>query len=165
MDFLRSIEFWVTVQIAIDLCLIFLFLLAIRQFKGFREKYKTTGMEDVQNIIQPVLEDARRLAKQFETQLKEKQDIVRNLNDCLDDRIIGLNLLLNRTESRLADGGLLQGESFHSGDEVDRLQREVITLSEKGMSSNSIAESLGVGKGEVDLVLDLKRKFGKTAQA
>jgi hypothetical protein len=165
MDFLRSIELWVAVQIAIDLCLIFLFLLAIKQFRVFRQKYNTVGVEDVQNIIQPVLEEARLLARQFETQLKEKQDIVRNLNDCLDDRIIGLNLLLNRAETRLADGGLSQGDSFHSGDDVDRLQREVITLAEKGMSSKNIAESLGIGKGEVDLVLDLKRKFGQTAQA
>jgi hypothetical protein len=161
MAFLRSIELWVAVQITIDLCLIILFLLAIRQFRAFSEKYKKSGIEDVRDIIQPVLEDARLLAKQFEAQLKEKQDIVRNLNDCLDNRIISLNLLLNRAESRLESGGLTQGKNFHSGKDVDRLQQEVITLSEKGMSPKNIAENLEIGKGEVDLVLDLKRKFGE----
>jgi hypothetical protein len=73
---------------------------------------------------------------------------------------------LNRAESRLeSDDGLSQGPNFHSGKNVDRLQREVITLSEKGMSPKNIAENLGVGKGEVDLVLDLKRKFGKMGDA
>ena len=160
MALLGSIEIWVAVQIAIDLCLIILFLLAIRQFRAFGEKYKVSEIEEVRNIMQPILEDAKHLAKQFETQLKEKQKIVRNLNDSLDNRIISLNMMLKRAESCLDSGGHMHENSFPSGKDADRLQQEVITLSEKGMSPKSIAENLGIGKGEVDLVLDLKSKYG-----
>jgi hypothetical protein len=165
MAFLRSIELWIAVQLGIDLCLIILFLIAIRQIKGFREGFKMSSLEDIYKTIQPVLEDARALADRFEVQLKEKQDIIRKLNYSLDDRIIGLNLLLKRTESCLEVGQVAPGDRTHWHKDVDRLQQDVIRLSEKGMSPKKIAANLGIAKGEVDLVLDLKKKFGEMERA
>jgi len=165
MAFLQSIETWVAVQIGMDLCLIVLFLLAIRQIRAFRDESRVSSLEDVQKTIQPVLEDAKELAKRFEVQLKEKQDIIRRLNFSLDDRIIGLNLLLQRTESYMEAGQVAHGDRTHSHKDVDQLQQDVIRLSEKGMSPKKIAANLGIAKGEVDLVLDLKKKFEKMERA
>jgi len=165
MAFLRSVEFWIAVQFGIDLCLIVLFLIVIRQINAFREGYKMSSLEDIHKIIQPVLEDARALADRFEVQLKEKQDIIRRLNYSLDDRIIGLNLLLKRTESCLEVGQVTSGDGTHWHKDVDQLQQDVIRLSEKGMSSKKIAADLGIAKGEVDLVLDLKKKFEEMERA
>jgi hypothetical protein len=163
MDYLRSIELWIAVQIGIDLCLIMLFLVAIRQVRGFKKGLSISQMEDVRKTIEPVLEDAKALANQFEAQLKEKQNIVRRLNNSLDDRVIGLNLLLKRAESCQINP-VSKGDGGHVSMEVHQLQQEVIALSEKGMNPKKIAANLGIAKGEVDLVLDLKKKFTEMQQ-
>jgi hypothetical protein len=164
MAFLESIEIWVAVLIGIDVCLIVLFLVAIRQMREFRDEFRESSLEDVQKTIRPVLEDAKELAKRFESQLKEKQDIIRRLNLSLDDRMAGLNLLLQRTESYMNPEKAAQGDKTRSYEDVDRLQQNVIGLSEKGMTPKKIAANLGIAKGEVDLVLELKQKFEKLKQ-
>jgi hypothetical protein len=166
MTFLQSIETWVAVQIGIDLCLIILFLVAIRQIREFRDQFEVSSLEDVQKTIQPVLEDAKELAERFEVQLKEKQEIIRRLNFSLDDRIIGLNLLLKRAGSTKEEGPVFQADkAAHSHKEVERLQKDVIRLSEQGLSSKKIAANLGIARAEVDLVLDLKKRFAQLEQA
>lgn len=164
MMLLESVEVWVAVQIGIDLCLIILFVVAIRQIRAFRDGFGESSMEDIQNTIRPVLEDAKELSKRFDVQLKEKQDIIRRLNISLDDRIIGLNLLLQRTETYMEEKKVTQGHR-HSVQDVHQLQQDVIRLSEKGMSAKTIASNLGIARGEVDLVLDLKKKFEKMRHA
>ena len=165
MAFLQSIEFWIVLQTGIDLCLIALFLIAIRQFRAFRNENRISSLEDVQKTIQPVLEDAKELADRFEAQLKEKQDIIRRLNFSLDDRIIGLNLLLKRTESRIENKKVGKEHRTHFHKDVDQLQQDIIRLYEKGMSSKNISVNLGIAKGEVDLVLNLKKKFEEIERA
>lgn len=164
MAFLESIETWVAVLIGIDVCLIVLFLVAIRQMREFRDEFRESSLEDVQKTIRPVLEDAKELAKRFESQLKEKQDIIRRLNFSLDDRMASLNLLLQRTESYMNPEKAAQGDKTRSYEDVDQLQQNVIGLSEKGMTPKKIAANLGIAKGEVDLVLELKQKFEKLKQ-
>lgn len=153
------IEFWVITQVAIDLCLIILFVIFLRQVKGARAGPKSGQIERVTHILEPALRDAQALAGQFEAQLKEKQRIVSSLNERLDSRIISLNLLLNRAETCLTSCARVPGENATPGREVSDLQQEIITLAEKGLEAKEIASRLEISKGEVTLVLDLKKRF------
>ncbi|MBW2108079.1 MAG: hypothetical protein JRI36_05355, partial [Deltaproteobacteria bacterium] len=138
----------------IDLALVMLVLVLIRQVKGLAADHRIPDAELFQRLAEPVLQESKALAEQFETQLKQKQNIVRKLNQALDDRIMGLNLLLNRAETCLKS----PVQDGFSGKDIARLRNQVMALSAQGLSAEQIAADLGVAKGEVALVLDLKKK-------
>lgn len=154
MTWFSSSQSWTALLLGVDLVVVFLVLVLIRQVKGLAAGRRVSEVESEQRLIMPVLEEARALAAQFEDQLKEKKDIVRQLNQALDDRIIGLNLLLNRAEACLKSSAQ---QSF-SGKDIERLRNQVTALSAQGLSAEQIAADLGVAKGEVALVLDLTKR-------
>jgi uncharacterized membrane protein len=153
------IEIWVIMQIVIDLCLIILFIIIVGQLRAARGRPKSFRLEQVTKAVEPVLKEAQEVAKQFETQLKEKQRIVKRLNERMDSRIISLNLLVTRTEGCLGSGGNVSGDKATFQRDVFDLQQQIMRLSEKGLDAPHIADRLAVSKGEVTLVLDLKKKF------
>ena len=159
----RSVEFWVIIQIAIDLCLIILFVIFLRQVKA-TTRPESSDVQRITSTLEPLLQDAHEVGRQFEAQLKEKQHIVRRLNQHLDSHIISLNSLLNRAETCLVSGeNTFEGKKTLDKDVYD-LQQEIITLSEKGLRAEKIANRLGIAKGEVTLVLDLRKKFREMEQ-
>ncbi len=159
-----STEFWVIVQLVVDLCLIVMFVVFIRQVKADGRRSGDLKMPDEANSLESVLRDARDVAKQFDVQLKEKQHIVSRLNERLDSRIISLNLLLNRAEASLDSGQNVLEKNATSHKDVNELQRQVLALDQAGLGPGKIAGRLGIAKGEVALVLDLKRKFREMEQ-
>lgn len=146
-------------QVVVDLLLIIFFIIFMRQFKAAKSKQTSSGVEPLRQVLEPLLKEAKKVAGQFETQLKEKQRIVRRLNDHLDSRIISLNLLLNRAEVCLAshDKESLGGNNPHR--HIYDVQQEVIALGKKGLGPQEIAKRMEISKGEVTLVLELKKKF------
>jgi len=157
-----SIEFWFIMQVAVDLCLIVLFVMVLRQMRGASTASGPAPVpapvEDVTAAIESVLTEAKDVASQFEVQLKEKQSIIRRLNERLDSRIIGLNLLLNRAEMYLNGKQTVPGQAGKYID-ICGLQQEIITLAGKGLHPNVVADRLGISKTEVELVVELKKKF------
>ncbi len=154
-----AIEFWVIVQVVVDLLLIILFIVFMRQLRASRAKRASSGVEPLPQVLEPLLKEAKKVAGQFETQLKEKQRLVRRLNEHLDNRIISLNLLLSRAEVCLASHDKESMEKDRSQRHVYDLQQEIIALGVKGIAPQEIADRMGISKGEVTLVLELKRKF------
>lgn len=157
--FSASVEFWVIVQVIIDLLLIILFIIFMRQLKIGSAKRASFGIERLHQVLEPLLKEAEKVAEQFETQLKEKQQLVRKLNERLDSRIISLNLLLSRAEVCLASHDKESWGENRQQRHVYDLQQEIIGLGEKGLAPEEIANRIGISKGEVTLVLELKRKF------
>ena len=157
--FSAAIQFWVVVQVVVDLLLIILFIIFMRQLKASMAKQASCDVKPLPQVLEPLLKEAEKVAGQFETQLMEKQRLVRRLNEHLDNRIISLNLLLNRAEVCLASH---EKESWGKNGRhrhVYDLQEEIIGLGEKGLAPQEIANRMGISKGEVTLVLELKRKF------
>ena len=154
-----AVEFWVIVQILVDLLLIILFIILMRQLKDSRATRASSGVEPVSQVLKPLLKKAEKVAGQFEAQLKEKQRLIRRVNEDLDSRIISLNLLLNQAEVCLASHEKESWGENRQYKHVYDLQQEIIDLGEKGLSIQEIANRVGISKGEVRLVLELKRKF------
>ena len=157
--FSAAIEFWVIVQVVVDLLLIILFIVFMRQLKAIRAKRATSGVEPLPRVLEPLLKEAEKVAGQFEAQLKEKQRLVKKLNEYLDNRIISLNLLLSRAEVCLASHDKESMEENRSPRHVYDLQQEIIALGVKGLAPQEIANRMGISQGEVTLVLELKKKF------
>ncbi len=153
------IEVWVIVQIAIDLCLIILFVIFVRHSRAVNGGRKPMRVEQMTDSVESVLKEAQQVASQFETQLKEKQAIVKRLNERLDSRIISLNLLVDRADKCLTSGENLGGEKASLHTDIYGVQQQIMGLAEKGFDAERIAGDLGISKGEVALVLDLKKKF------
>jgi DNA-binding transcriptional regulator GbsR (MarR family) len=154
-----AVEFWVIVQVLVDLILVILFIIFMKQFRAISAKRTSSDIEPLRQALERLLKEADKVAGQFETQLKEKQRLVRRLNEHLDSRIISLNLLLNRAEVCLASHEKESCGENRPSRHVYDLQQEIIDLMEKGLTAQEIADRMGISKGEVTLVLELKRKF------
>ncbi len=154
-----SAEFWLVIQIGLDCVLILLFIFLVRHVRRLGRPDESGRMSEMMQSVESVLNDARKVAGEFETQLEEKKAIIGRLNEQLDHRIINLNLLLTRTDSNGPSHGDGKNGTPGPGKNTYDLQNEIIALSQKGLSPSKIAEKLGVIKGEVNLVLDLKKKF------
>ena len=154
-----AVGFWVIVQVLVDLLLIIFFIVLMRQCRAGKVRQESSGIAAFPQVLESFLKEAEKVAGQFEIQLKEKQRLVRRLNEQLDSRIISLNLLLNRAEVCLASHEKESGGENKQYKHVYDLQQEIIDCGEKGLSQQEIANRVGISEGEVRLVLELKRKF------
>jgi hypothetical protein len=157
--FFFSAKFWLLIQIGMDVFLVVLFIHMIRQIRRMGERNSQQPDSNMTDVVESVLNEAKAVAGEFEDQLKEKREIAGRVIQELDSRIINLNLLLKRTGLYAQAGHDVEdGNRGLQADNYD-LQKEIIALSEKGVTPEKIADQLGVIKGEVNLVLDLKKKF------
>lgn len=151
-----STEFWVVFQMCV---LLFLFLFLwyfVRNSKTQIEENKLSGesVEQVFSLLEPLLKEAESSAAVFESQILEKKQLIKQLNEKLDSRIISLNLLLNR-----ADACLMNNPGLKTDIDVAGIQEAILSLYEGGYSTDAIAKELAISGKEIDLVIDLKKKF------
>ena len=158
MEFV-PIKYWIVIQMIIDFALVFLILYFVRYLKvALSANASKEAAGRLFGLLEPLLKEADATAKAFEKQLKEKNRIIRNLNERLDSRIISLNLLLNRAERHLSVGP--QKTQSGPGHIYDQ-QKAIVDLLNKGYDTDTVAQKLSLPKGEVEMVSDLKQKFLK----
>jgi hypothetical protein len=154
---LDSVQYWVVFQIVLDLFLVILILVFIRSYKsGLRREAAQEAARQVIGLIEPLLKEAKSTAATFEEQLREKARLVQSINERLDSRIISLNLLLNRARAQLSEGA--DGEETPRNHIYDQ-QSAILKLYGENLDPEEIAKRLSMPRGEVDLVIDLKKKF------
>jgi len=133
------------------------------------EAFQSAG--EVLEMLEPLVKESQEAACSFEELIREKKTITRELNDALDSRIISINLLLSRAATlqkqmeeqqrsrQTVNIPLVQGgQSPREPDILDQ-QNQIIGLYRDKLDVNTIAEQLSIPKGEVQLVIDLKKKF------
>ena len=153
----HSVQYWVVFQIVLDLFLVVLILLFIRSYKsGLRREAAQEAARLVIGLLEPLLKEAKTTAATFEDQLKEKARLVQSINERLDSRIISLNLLLNRATAQLSDGA---DDEESPGNHIYDQQNAILKLYGENHDPEEIAKRLSMPRGEVDLVIDLKKKF------
>jgi hypothetical protein len=153
-----NIKFWVAFQMAVDVTMVFLVVYFLRSLRSgsFRDVTKETGTHIIQ-MLEPLIRDADSTAKSFEKQLKEKKRLINHLNESLDGRIIGLNLLLNRTDALFNSD--FRGSVSANGKHVFDQQKAILEQFNKGHDAATAARTLSIPKNEVEIVYDLKQKF------
>ena len=155
---LLPIEFWLVLQLLLDLLLVGLGLHFIRSRRDtLNSSPPKKAAERLMGLLEPLLVEADKTARAFDAQLQEKNRLIQQINERLDSRIISLNLLLNRAD---ACGCGTSAKTPHVYDQ----QEEIIALDRAGMDAETISSRLSLPRGEVDLVLDLHHKLLEVRQ-
>jgi len=122
------------------------------------------------DMLEPLVKEADSAAISFDQQIRDKRSLIRGLNESLDSRIISINLLLSRAESTLSrannvsdmaprNSSPLMHAGSAPGEDVFDQQKSIVALYDKGFNVDAIASRLSMPKGEVQLVISLKKKF------
>jgi len=183
---LFSLEFWIAVLFIINFILVFFLFLFVKKLNHLNlsepdQKYDDDAREDVITasgsatdiieMLEPLVTESRKAALSFDEQIKEKKRLLKELNDALDSRIISINLLLSRADAlqnKLEERQNQARQSFplpndfnlkSSSETVIDQQNQIIKMYNQNFDIDAIAQRLLIPKGEVQLVIDLKKKF------
>ncbi len=134
-------------------------------------KQAKQSARDIIDMLHPLVEESRETALRFDEQVTEKKRLLKELNDALDSRVISINLLLSRADAlqkkleknqevlmTASSQAALPIAPFHQDPVLDQ-QNQIIALYQKKIDLDTIARRLSIPKGEVKLVIDLKKKF------
>jgi len=127
---------------------------------------------DIMAMLEPLVKDSREAAILFDEQIKDKKRLLKGLNDALDSRIININLLLSRAdamqkqlEERQAESSRIfaalskEGVSDVLPGALANQQDQILRMYDQKYDIDTIAQELSIPRGEVQLVVDLKKKF------
>jgi hypothetical protein len=130
----------------------------------------STSGKEIIKMLEPLLRESRKTAIQFDKQIREKRQLLKELNDSLDSRIISINLLLSRADAmqqklekkQMMAQGLPASNPLQIGPNSSNVltqQSQILELYSENKALDDIASQLSIPKGEVQLVIDLKKKF------
>ncbi|MCK5162660.1 MAG: hypothetical protein KAQ72_03035 [Desulfobacula sp.] len=183
---LFSLEFWIAILFIINFVLVvflFLFVKRVNRIKlsdvdknhhdnrQENAKHALGSSTDIIEMLEPLVKESRKAALSFDEQIQEKKRLIKELNDALDSRIISINLLLSRADAlqkKLEERQNQANQSFplpdysilkSSSNVVLDQQNQIIEMYNQDFDIDSIAQRLSIPKGEVQLVIDLKKKF------
>ncbi len=183
---LFSLEFWIVLLFIINFILVFFLFLSAKKMNRLNlsvtdQNHHDNGREDaitasgsatdIIEMLEPLVTQSREAALSFDEQIKEKKRLLKELNDALDSRIISINLLLSRADAlanKLEERQHQTRQSFSlpdnpnlhaSSDAVIDQQNQIIKMYHQNFDVDAIAQRLLIPKGEVQLVIDLKKKF------
>ncbi|MCP3874228.1 MAG: hypothetical protein GY699_13865 [Desulfobacteraceae bacterium] len=183
---LLSIEFWIVVLFFLNFSLVMFLFLFVKKINRLNLGIQDTAHHDTKmddgnhvhrsatdiiDLLEPLVKESRKAAISFDEQIKEKKRLLKELNDALDSRIISINLLLSRADAlqkkleekqnqvnvSSALPSDLNLKSF-SNSVIDE-QNQIVEMYNKNFDIDDIAQRLSIPKGEVQLVIDLKKKF------
>jgi hypothetical protein len=184
---LFSVEFWMAVLFFVNFSLvlfIFMFIRKVNRFfseqalHSFHEERPEEddpvrdAASDIMDRLEPLVKDSRDAAILFDEQIKDKKRLLKGLNDALDSRIININLLLSRAdamqkklEERQAESSRIfstlskEGAADVSSGALANQQDQILKMYHQKYDIDTIAQELSIPRGEVQLVVDLKKKF------
>jgi septal ring factor EnvC (AmiA/AmiB activator) len=117
---------------------------------------KARGLTQSRKSLESNLEKINQLLKESETltqdltdNLAEKREIIRKLMGSLDEKIRGLNLLLEKVEGKMPPPAPLVSGREGNG--------PVVEMALAGCGVSDIARRLGLSQEEVRLILDLRK--------
>jgi hypothetical protein len=185
---LNSTQFWIAVLFVFQFLFVVFLFFTIKKIDQIKtdvasnrdhcddhpvdaSEYSTQVIE----MLEPLLREARKTAKRFDDQIKEKKRLLKELNEALDNRIININLLLSRAENQhnkmlekqtamanvvMPENVVLnQNMTDMTADIAIDQQHKIIQMYDQKMDMDTIAQQLSVPRGEVQMVIELKKKF------
>lgn len=117
---------------------------------------ESIAVEQLEELLQPTLTEAKSISYKLEVMLKEKQKLVTALTDKLDQKLIQINAVLEQPFKKSAE---IERPVNGKSKNFKEFQEDALRLSHQGLSTDQIAIQLGVNKNEVDLVLSLRKNI------
>jgi Family of unknown function (DUF6115) len=157
MNFLELKQL-IFLQLSIDFAIFVVFIFLIRRLRLLDKG--SSSLNNKLKMYESFLTDADNISVKFKGMLQEKKDIIKKLNEQLENRIKSLNTLLNRTDALLFKQRQNNQDS-HVQASLENHTTKIIELAKEGFDLDYISESLVIPKEEVMLVLDLKKKISQ----
>jgi len=157
MNFLE-LKHLIFLQLSIDFAIFVVFIFLIRRLRLLDKG--SSSLNSKLKVYESFLTDADKTSAKFKGMLQEKKDIIKKLNEQLENRIKSLNTLLNRTDALLFKHRQSNQDS-HVQASLKNHTTKIIELAKEGFDLDYIAECLVIPKEEVMLVLDLKKKISQ----
>jgi hypothetical protein len=151
------------VLIALDGLLLAAFVFFIARLR--RVWGTVRSVEDIERLLAPLgdfLDEAGRAGAELEENLAERRRIMARILAGLDEKSARLKQLIDAAEGTLERGGRAAEPSRRPLDEAPSLPRnhqQVLDLAGRGRTIEQIATELAIPRGEVQLIVDLHRKF------
>ncbi len=155
---LFELKYLIFSQLSIDFAIFVVFIFLIRRLRLLDKG--SSSLNSKLKMYESFLTDADNTSVEFKGMLQEKKDIIKKLNEQLENRIKTLNTLLNKTDAFL----FKHRQGNQDGQVQDSLKnhtKKIVELAKEGFGLDYIAESLSIPKEEVVLVLDLKKKISR----
>ena len=181
---LFSVEFWIVVLFFVNFSLGLFVFVFVRKVNRFWIEHTLDGeggqnndpvrdtASDIMDMLEPLVKESRDAAILFDEQIKDKKRLLKGLNDALDSRIININLLLSRADAMQKKLEERQAETNRVFDSLPReravdissgtvanQQNQILKMYQQKYDIDTIAQELSIPRGEVQLVVDLKKKF------
>lgn len=181
------IEFWIAVLFFINFFLVIFTFFLVRKINRInnresvpppidsedaeKSEYASASASKIISMLEPLVEESQKAAISFDKQVKEKKRLLKELNDALDSRVISINLLLSRADALQKKIQAEHKEAMESfalpvtnnllppSNPVLDQQNQIIKMYLNKTDIDTIARQLSIPKGEVQLVIDLKKKF------
>ena len=157
MNFIE-LKYLILLQLSIDFAIFVVFIFLTRRLRLLDKG--SSSLNSKLKMYESFLTDADNTSVKFKGMLQEKKDIIKNLNEQLENRIKSLNTLLNRTDEMLFKHKQ-SNEEGHVQASLKNHTKKIVELAKEGFDLDYIAESLVIPKEEVMLVLDLKKKISQ----
>jgi hypothetical protein len=173
-----SIEFWMGILFFVNFFLIFFLFVFVKKINRLNlgeavhphphgddgqavAGHASRSAVDIIHLLEPLVQESRNVAISFDQQITEKKRLLKELNTALDSRIISLNLVLSRAETlkQNIEERQVQFIPNASSNAVLDQQNQIIEMYHRQVDIDAIADRLSIPKGEVQLVIDLKKKF------
>lgn len=154
MMMFTEVKYLILMQIGMDIAIFAVFVFLISRLRTLnRSASLPRGMETMASV----LAEADKTAEQFKKQLEEKKELMKTLGEQLDNKIMSINVLLNRADVLFEKNERCNVETTPQAFPC-RKEKEIVELHRKGHRPDQIADSLSISKEEVKLVLELKQK-------
>ncbi|MCP4673410.1 MAG: hypothetical protein GY857_19140 [Desulfobacula sp.] len=178
MTELFSMEFWIALLFIINFIFVVFLFLFVKKINRLNFNHGETSQKEheenfedsrlaadsasgIVDMLEPLVKESQQTALSFDKQIKEKKRLIKELNDALDSRIISINLLLSRADAlhKKIQVKKSQPDLNLSSNAVLDQQNQIIEMYNQDYDVDSIAQELSIPKGEVLLVIDLKKRF------
>ena len=149
-----ELQSWIIGQILIDIIIVLLIIWFIRSHSANKiANYNLEIFEECDRL----LSEMKNLSRQFEVNLKEKKELSRNILSRLDDGLQKADETFKQIRKINKDLGTKSNSSMSFVKDTEKIRSSVNALLLKGLSSEEIAQHLGISLGEIDLLIKLQK--------
>ena len=155
--------FWVFLQIAIDIVLLVIVCLYVvrerkRRFMYSPEEIDEERLKALSDSIQQMIQESKRVLHEIQESINKQKDSLNKIVEKLDRKKEEMDRSMEKAEKFLHGlKGITDRDVVTADAEQDKYQ-QVLSLSQKGLSIDEIGKRVELPRGEVELILDLKKE-------
>ncbi|RJR49578.1 MAG: hypothetical protein C4576_06555 [Desulfobacteraceae bacterium] len=144
--------FWIGAQVLLDLLMVVLLVWFLRSFS--KQQNSREDHEAAIRKAEEILGEMRDLSRVLDANLKEKKDLSNRILTQMDQVLKKAEESYGRLSSILPKMGRIDGPQPDQKDS-EKTRSSVFALLAKGLDKEEIGRHLGIGTGEIELMMKL----------